>query len=114
MSQAILTVKGLNASKVIYGFFSNTDDSEEFIIRLPEEKTTSTVYLILGNRRNGFYTYQYFFTITTKESEYEDLEGFFAYNFLLNSSIKIDEEDAGSVYINEHYGSFSDISYQSK
>jgi hypothetical protein len=105
------SIRYRNGYKYIYQYFSKTDDSEYFTIKLPEEKATSLKALYSVSDADTSLTNN--FVISTDEFDYTDYDGSNTYSYVLNSEIDIDDEYAAGIYVNKDYNGYNDVSYLS-
>ncbi len=105
------SIRYRNGYKYIYQYFSKTDDSEYFTIKLPEEKATSLKALYSVSDADTSLSNN--FVISTDEFDYTDYDGSNTYSYVLNSEIDIDDEYAAGIYVNKDYNGYNDVSYLS-
>ncbi len=105
------SIRYRNGYKYVYQYFSKTNDSEYFTIKLPEEKATSLKNLYSVSDADTALSNN--FVITTNQFDYADYEGYKTYSYVLNSEIDIDDEYAAGIYVNKDYNGYNDISYLS-
>lgn len=97
--------------RLVYKFFSKADDSDDFIVELPEEKALGISKLYSTDIADTALSNN--FVITSTEFEYKDYSHSSKYSYLLNSEIDIDEAYAAGIYVSRDYNGSSDVSYES-
>ncbi|WP_372753361.1 hypothetical protein [Labilibaculum sp.] len=91
--------------------FEKTGDSDNFVVKLPKEKANNPWNLYL--EEEGDSTLVNDFVITTTQYNYS-FSGGFEFNYLLNSSIEVEEEAAGELYVNWSISEDLNYEYESK
>ncbi|MFA8433780.1 MAG: hypothetical protein ACEPOZ_04610 [Marinifilaceae bacterium] len=91
-------------------FFTQTDSSEQFIVRLPKEKATNYRTLFQVSEADSALVND--FVITTSDFLYSYTGGM-GFSYLLDTRIDVEEEFAGALKINWELGSQEGMSYSS-
>ncbi len=97
--------------RLVYQYFSKSEDSDNFIVELPEEKALGISKLYSTNLADTALTNN--FVITSSEFEYKDYAHSGNYSYLLNSEIEIDDVYAAGIYVSRSYSGSSDVNYES-
>ncbi|MBN2595732.1 MAG: hypothetical protein JXR82_03000 [Marinifilaceae bacterium] len=93
--------------------FEKTGDSEEFIIKLPKEKAGNPWKLYMEEEGDDSLVNDFVIT-TTEYNYYFSMDEGFQFNNLVNSSITVEDEPAGELFVNWDIAANQNFNYESK
>lgn len=91
--------------------FEKTGDSDSFVVKLPKEKATSPLSLYLEEEGDSALVND--FVITTTQYNYSFTNGY-EFDYLLNSSIEVEGEAAGELFVDWSISEDLNYEYESK
>ncbi|MDM8161131.1 hypothetical protein QUH73_15000 [Labilibaculum sp. K2S] len=93
--------------------FEKTGDSENFVVKLPKEKAGNPWKLYMTEDGDSVLVNDFVITTTQYNYSFSMDEGF-QFNNLINSSITVEDEPAGELYVNWDIAANQNFNYESK